>query len=321
MMEPGTCSNPSPSPAIREHPLIHMDVAWYILAEAEAGAGIDCRIAASRCERFAEGSIPVMEARYRIQRMQTTIDRVDASLFADEFTAYLESGVYFLRNAARLEMDCDPLAPARGRIPVMDTNEPFDSMVEKMANDAILAYGIRSVMPCQPEAMTMLGTALKGKYLGRFPGNAVFEQWNGKGTSLPKLDATVLVVIKALCRNRPVEPDEFWVAGLRMFEWINQSDFKYRLTVRLAAWLRSGWKRITTDELFRLYRPRQTVPAIMEVLTNPADDRRFVAKVILVTAEAVGSTLAPAYRRLLDSVAEENPPENQNQGENERCAR
>ena len=34
-MEAGTCSNPDPLPAIRELPLGHIDVAWYMLAEAE----------------------------------------------------------------------------------------------------------------------------------------------------------------------------------------------------------------------------------------------------------------------------------------------
>ena len=32
-MEAGTCSNPNPLPAIRELPLGHIDVAWYMLAE------------------------------------------------------------------------------------------------------------------------------------------------------------------------------------------------------------------------------------------------------------------------------------------------
>ena len=39
-MEAGTCSNPDPLPAIRELPLAPIDVAWYMLAEAETAPAL-----------------------------------------------------------------------------------------------------------------------------------------------------------------------------------------------------------------------------------------------------------------------------------------
>ena len=37
-MDAGICSNPDPSPAIREKALSHIDTTWYVLAESEAGS-------------------------------------------------------------------------------------------------------------------------------------------------------------------------------------------------------------------------------------------------------------------------------------------
>ena len=89
------------------------------------------------------------------------------------------------------------------------------------------------------------------------------------------------------------------MAGLWFFEWIDQSDFKLFLMLRLAAWLRTGWKRITIEEKFRLSSPEQTVPLIEEALTVASGDRSFVAKLLLMTVEAVRIPLGSAYRNAL----------------------
>ena len=153
--------------------------------------------------------------------------------------------------------------------------------------------------------MTELKTVLEGQFPGPFPGKPVFDHWNEKGASLAKLDQTVVTAVKVLLQNEHVEPYAFWMVGLRFFAWTNQSNFKPSLTPRLAAWLRAGWKRILTAEAFRLSSPRRTVPLIEEVLTIPADDSSFIAKLILASAEAVEAPLIPAYRASLKALAEE----------------
>ena len=302
-MEAGTCSNPEPLPAIRELPLAPIDIAWYLLAGAETVAGLDVGITATLDDRLAQGPILTLEG-LRTQTIQTCIDKLNAIGFAASFTAYVEAAVYLLEEGERFMATSDLLVPARGQVPTLDKHGPFDSATEQAAKDAILAYGIRSALAVQPEAMTELETALHGRFTGPFPGKPVFDHWNEKPASLAELDQTVVTIIKALLQNEHLEPSHFWMAGLRVFEWINQSNFKLFLTLRLAAWLRAGWKRIVTAEAFRLSSPRQTVPSIEEVLTIAADDRSFIAKLLLATAEAVGSSLGQDYREHLEAIAE-----------------
>ena len=249
----------------------------------------------------------MMEVNLRTQMIQTAIARLDTGGFAARFTTYVESAVYLSKEANRLRATFDPLALERGQVPTLDKHGPFDSVAEQVARGAILAYGIYSALADQPqpEAMTKLETALESQFSGSFPGQAVFDHWNEKTTSLAELDQTVVSIIKALLQNEHVEPHVFWVAGLRLFEWINQSNFKPFLTLRLAVWQRAGWKRILAAETFRLSSPRRTVPPIKEVLAIAADDQSFVAKLLLITSEAVGSPLSPAYREHLEAVAEE----------------
>ncbi len=209
-------------------------------------------------------------------------------------------------EVGRLKTTFDVLAPERGQIPALGKNTPFNSVAEQAASDAILAYGMRSAIAGHSGAMKELETALDDQFAGEFPGKFVFDQWNEKSTSLTEHDQAVVTIIKVLLRDEHLNPEGFWIAGARFFEWINQSNFEHLLTAHLAVWQRSGWKRISTVERFRLSRPRQTVPPIEEVLTIPTDDRSFVAKLILATAEAVGMSIEPAYRKFIEAVGKEN---------------
>ena len=151
--------------------------------------------------------------------------------------------------------------------------------------------------------MRKLESCLEDRFRGPFPGKPVFDYWNDKPSLVEELDQTVVTIVKALVGSEHIIPYDFWMAGLRFFEWTNQSRFKGLLMTRVAAWQRSGWKRIIAVESFRLTRPRQTVPPIKEVLAIPDDDRRFVAKLLLATSEAADSPLGSTYRRSLKAMA------------------
>ena len=303
-MEAGTCSNPNPLPAIRDLPLGHIDITWYMLAEMEIAAGLDLGIVASLENRLKEGSIPVMEVRLRMELIQADIDRLDAAGFATHFTPYVEALVYLKKEDARLKTGFDMLTPKRGQIPPLEKNGPFDPVAEQVAKNAILAYGIRSTLAGQAESMTKLETALNSQITGPFPGHFLFHHRNGKSDLLNELDQIALTIINNLLRREHLKPEDFWMAGARFFEWINHSDFKHLLTAHLVNWQKSGWKRILETESFRLSRPRQTVPQIEEILTISADDQRFFEKLLLATSEAVGVSLSAAYRDTLQTMAE-----------------
>jgi hypothetical protein len=153
--------------------------------------------------------------------------------------------------------------------------------------------------------MAELETALNAKFGEEFPGRGAFAYSYAASSSLGILDQTAAKIIKGLARGGHVVPYDFWGIGLRFFEWINQSDFRQLLTLSLAEWQRAGWKRIISEESFRLSRPLQTVPAIETALSEPENDQRFLAQLILATADAVGSPLGADYSDILRAMAKE----------------
>ena len=303
-MEPGSCSNSNPLPEIRRRPLPHIDVTWYILAMAEAAAGLAVGIRTALHDRLVQGPIPAMEFILRQQTIQRDIDKLDAVHFTTHFAPYVESAAYSSLAMGRLRQRFDPLAPERGEVPTLDKHPPFGAAAEQAATAAILAYGICSAMAGRPDAMTGLEAALDSQIPGPFPGKAVFDHWNGKPTTLVERDQVVASIIQILLQQEHTKPPALCLAGLRFLNWINQSLFKNLLTPRLAAWQRSGWKRIATEETFRLSLPKRNVPRIEAILSASANDQRFVANLLLAASESVGIRLDANYRDALKALAE-----------------
>jgi hypothetical protein len=126
---------------------------------------------------------------------------------------------------------------------------------------------------------------------------------------LSELEQAVAEIIGTLARGEHMVPYKFWEAGLRLFELINHSTFRQFVTARFADWLRAGWVRAIIQEAFRLCRPLQTIPTIEAVLADEGNDQRFIAKLLLATADAVGASLSTALENSLrDTAAEVREP-------------
>ena len=294
-MQPGSCSNPEPLPEIRKLPLGHIDVSLYMLAQVEAAAAMDVGIRAGLQDRLEQGTIPIMEILLRLEEMRSHIGRLDSKGFSNCFLKYVESGAFLSAEVDELKTNLDPLAPVRGEIPALNKNGPFGPAAERVANEAILAFVVRCALTEKSGEVSKLQRLLVREFSGTFPGAGVFDAASGKGDKLGELERAVLSISYLLLKGEHLEPDAFWVAGLRLFEWVNKSRFESALMPYLAAWKRAGWERIVKSERFRLILPIRTVPEIQSVLHIGSNDRIFVAKLILASMSSVGRTLSQEY--------------------------
>ena len=303
-MEVGTCSNPTPSSEIRELPLAHIDIPWYVLAMAETAANLDVGITATLHDRMPQGPILGIEAALCVEKMRADIDGLDADGFANHFISYLEASMYM--KTVQPPTSLDPVVLERGKIPELAKDELFSAEAELVAKDAVLAYGIRSVFTNKPEGMNELETAMNKQFTGLFPGKFVFDHSDENPILHSEGDQVALAMIKTLLQNEHVEPKKFWEVGLRLFEWVvSRPNFKDFLMPRLAVWQRSGWNRILTEESFHLCGLRWTRPSIEEILKISSNNQSFIAKLLLATSEAVGSRLNPTFRNTLRVMSEE----------------
>ena len=299
----GICSNPDPLPEIRELPLGDIDIALYMLAASEASVGLDEGIAAGLADQLEAGPIPTLEFDLRRQKIISDIESLDALNFSKKFMPYIEVATFVLENSERIYKNFNALRPERQVIPTLDLLEPFTQNTREVAKGPLLSFAIVSITQERKEAIEELNETLKIEVSDSFPGQSVFDQFQGRSALEGELERTVADIIAKYLEDDLLSPIEFWIAGLRFLEWANQSLFKDLLLPHLAAWQRNGWRRLTLKERFRLSTPILTVPRIEDVLKFPDDNGRFLARLMLATADAVGSPLGREYREMLDRIA------------------
>jgi hypothetical protein len=302
-MLPGTCSNPEPPASIAELALGPLDLAWYMLAEAETSSGRDVGIVKSLRSQLKDGPILIMEVTLRNRRITMDVLNLDTAGFSRHLLDYL-AAMECLRGEGQATRDTfSALAPPRGEVPALSGAELASPMAEGLAVDALIAFGMASALRGTPDPVIELQKSLTEVVGKSYPGKAIVDKWRGGDAPLAALDKVVSEAIAVLRSDEYLAPRRLWEVGLRLFERIRQSNFRKLLAPLLANWLREQWKRIIANETFRLSRPLQTVPAIEESLADGKKSEAFIASLLLVTAEAVGSPLGAEYENLLKEVA------------------
>ena len=302
-MIPGACSNPEPIREIQQHPLGHVDFAWYILAEIETTAGLGLGIRATLKQITAQGHIPLCEHGLRLHVLSTDIERLDPTRFSNHLSDYVASAVYCHANSAVLRDSFNVMDPERVVIPALPCEGPFNPVAERTARQAILAYGVRALFEAQIDAMFRLRDALTSNLGRAYPGMSLFDTWTAPASDRSDLDDEIAAILPDCLRSSLPQPELLFRAGLRLLDWTAQSQFRPVLLPLLAPWLRVQWQRVLAKQRFRLHNPRSTVPPIDAVLKSQAQGEHFAAQLALVADVAVGVRLSNSLRKHLLDLA------------------
>lgn len=306
-MLPGSCSNPEPPAAVRSLPLGPIDLAWYMLAEAEIASGVDIGLYASLRQRLAKGPVPVLEVSIRNALITKDVETVDAAKFSEHLSGYIDGMGFVQARGKALRASWNVLDPERGELPKFQVNDTTKAQVEALAADAILAFCSSAALSGKSDSFNSLEESLRTKLGGGYLGEGVFKRWRGEPDTLGDLDRVVVDTIKAVRANAHIAPGDTWGIALRLFEKAGHSNFKKLLIPRIAEWFRNAMRRIIAEESFRLSRPMQTVPEVEAVLANRTNDESFVASLLLAAADAVSAPLALAYREQLKKLTSVKP--------------
>jgi hypothetical protein len=300
---PGACSNPEPPEAVRNLPLGALDLALYLLADAEIAAGLDLGIASGLNEKLAEGPIPESESFLRKTWISVSLRRLDPVLFAKHVRSLVEMYAFFRARGSDDGSKFNPLQPARGEIPTLSPSNLSEAVNRAGALDAIFAFCIDAVLRGQATLLEDLEIELVSALGDDFPGSELFKYWRGEAVSLGPLDSIIAHALDRIRGNTHLDPKEIWAVSFRMYEKLRQSAFKNELTPVLAEWSRTQWHRIINSEQFRLYQPSLTIRPIRNVLAVESNTISFIAHLLLSSAEAVNTRLSTECRQDLERVA------------------
>ena len=302
-MRPGACSNPEPVPAIEQHPLGHIDFAWYMLAEIELATGLDVGVREIVKQLGAQGYIPISEHALRTDVLAATISAQNPIEFSSHFSDYLASATYCAVNRDAIRRAMSVLDPQRAVIPALPREGPFNSVTERSAHHAILAYVVRSLLDGGRDVIGQLRDVLRQELGSSHPGTQVLDNWDTANLGNDDLDGEVGALLRRCLTSPHPPPELMFRAGLRLLTWIGQSPFKSTLLPLLKPWLKEHWGRILRTQRFLLYSPATTTPPIVEVLRSELEGERFAASVTLAAAPAVQARLNASLRAEVEHLA------------------
>ena len=303
-MRPGLCSNPEPVKEIAERPLGTIDIAWYMLAEAELMSRTNIGILNGLYGRLSNGPIPMMEVSLRSKRLSVDIESMNLNGFAHHLLGYIEGVLYVSNHAQEITLGMDVMNPARSAIPTLSKSE-FQLNFARFASDAVFAYAISCACRRVPEALPELIEAIKANFgQGVMDGTVFSRASSGENRPPPVLFQEALIdAVMAFRRGVHATPLSYCVAGLRFFQQAQRSSFKTSLLPIIAAWQRDEWARIIMLESFRLSQPSRSIPGIKVILLSELNDEKFLCSLLLATAYAVGLMLPRDVRILLENLA------------------
>ena len=299
---PGVCSNPEPVPEIQQHPLGHIDFAWYMLAEIEIFSGLKLGIR-DVVKRFGDqGFIPLSEHTFRTQILEVAIKNQNPKDFSGQFAGYLESATYCVANQNEIRSSLNALNPERVAFPTLPTTSPFDPITEYAARNSILAYGVHSVFIGSDDAMDLLRDRLNLEFGNSYPGSALFDLLATKSDTVKDPNDEIAAILRGMLKSKNSRPDLIFRAGLFLPKWIVQSVFNWVLIPHVKPWLDAEWRRIVAHQRFLLRSPSINVLPILEALNSGLDGERFAANLTLAAESAIGPLLDEEIRRHLRDV-------------------
>jgi hypothetical protein len=302
-LPPGTCSNPEPLQAIKELPLGPIDLAWYMLAQAEIALGENVGIVKSLHARLEKGPIPIMEVMVSQSWIQQAVKTSDTQIFAMHLSDWLDGVAYLHSRGGSLRQSFNVLEPERGKIPSLSPSQISEEYIQATGTDAILSLLVVSALEQRTDPASLLKRQLVDQFGEAFPGSRVFSLLEGEQPPERNLEQVTAVLLRLLRAGEHLGPFRVCEIGLRMFEKARQSHFKDVVIPVLARWMRAQWSRIISQESFRLPHPMATIPAVETALNDKRrDDEGFIAALCIATADAVGIPLASEYRETLKAL-------------------
>ena len=254
-MIPGACSNPEPVEGIKERPLGHIDLAWYLLAGMEITADVDLGIRGVLTERTALGHFPVLEHGLRLDALCACIRRLDSASFSICLLEFVAAEVFFQGNDPEPRELFDVMDPTRELIPEIPRDSTANPAADRVARRAILAFAVRSLFDGQPNAVARLHDVMELNLGQSYPGKTLVDNWTDPLPVRSDLDYEIAAILPQCLAVGALPPDLLFLAGLRLLEWIAQSQFKVVLMPQFAPWLKGQWKRVLKTQRFLLHAP------------------------------------------------------------------
>ncbi|KZD21163.1 hypothetical protein [Tardiphaga robiniae] len=299
--QPGAASNPEPLEAIRSHPVIALDLTFYFLAEADHELAEPTGFYREFRSFLVDGPILSSEISAAIAEDHKAIATHDPTDFVARVRRHASMTRIISSGEAREGVD-QLKNPKRGTIPlaVIDADAPSD--IHRAAEDYMLSFATGAATARAFDAIASIveqglaapEVAALHPLLRRMDGAL------GTLTSDREGAANSIWVVRDDLSGRPAE--FCWAAVWLLFH-VNSSRLRDGVAQPLIAWIFAGTDHLVRNARFRLSLPATTAPPVEALLAAPERTMAAAARLLLVLAPAVATSLIPQVRSTLEEIA------------------
>ena len=303
----GVCSNPNPLREIWQHPLGHIDIAWYLLADLETIMNCDVSGSTVLLKQTVQGQIPSLEFEHRLKIMESAIQNLDPIKFCAHFAEFLSARVYFEDNAERLKGTLNTLNPVRETIPPIEFSVKTEQYLEAHAIQPIMAFGFMCLFLKKKERLFVLGETLAETFDLCYPGRKIFLTEDTTRWSCGDLEKRLGKILFVRFQSAVVPPSLLIHLGVYLLQWSQQAVFAPILMRDLARWLRKEWRKVLRAIPSHLLDQIQSAD-LMEEAFGGMDGKPFVAQMSLLACDALDIEIDQSLRELLSDTLRDSSP-------------
>jgi hypothetical protein len=298
---PGAASNPEPLELIRSHPVLALDIAFYMLARVDAALPEPTGFHRNFRTFLVNG--PILSTEISAAVIDT--HKAIAEHSPEDFVARLR------RYASVTQMTSSPEAmepvarlsdPVRGTIPLALIDMDCQDDTRLAAEDYLLSFAMCAALARAFEAIDSIVTqglsdesvAAIHPLLRRMAGDVTRPRNDREGAA----NAVWLVRDDLTAR-----PEEFWWTTFFMVSQVNGSRLQTRSLAPLVEWVFSGTRHLIGNARFNLASPMSTVPPVEEIVSGTERTLGSAARLLLALAPAVSASFSSAVHDRLNQIA------------------
>lgn len=284
---PGCASNLEPLEAIRSHPVAALDLAYYLLAEADEALAEPTGFYREFRGYLRDGPILSTEIMLAIAQDHKAIRAHEARDFVTRVRRHAGMAGVIASGGGRDSGD-QLRNPARGEIPMplIDADAPPD--VYRGAEDFLLSFAMAAAIKGNFAAVdAVIATGLSAPELVAL--HPLLERMAGHSIELRSDREGAAIAINALRQDLTTRPAEFCRAGIWLLLHLRSSQLRGGIADPFISWLFNGWTDLVRHARFRLTAPAINAPPIEAIVSSP--DRTLAAAARLLQAAAPAASI------------------------------
>ncbi|WP_426411613.1 hypothetical protein [Bradyrhizobium ganzhouense] len=302
---PGCGSNTEPLEAIREHPVIALDLGFYLLADADQALTEPTGFYRNFRDYLVEGPIVSSELSTVIAEDRRTIATHDPAHFVERVRRHA-SVARMVSSGEGLESGDALKNPRRGTIPLATIGEPAEADLHRAAEDYLLSFATAAALAREFQAIdAIVEEGLASPEIESI--HPLLRRMGGDLTAIATDRDGAANAIWLLREDLTARPAEFcWAAAWLLFH-VNASRLRSGVAEPLVAWIFAGCTHLVSNARFRLSLPATTVPPVEAVLARSERTIASAAELLLTFAPAAGTRFVPQARSTLEEIAGISP--------------